>query len=279
MKRILIVGEKSYIAKSFEIFARNKYEIRIVSSRNQAWRDVDFKGYDSVLHCAGIAHVSRRAKMRSLYYNVNCDLAVDVAKKAKGENIRQFIFLSSILVYGNNRAAIDRNTIPFPDDFYGGSKLKAEEELQKIENNNFRLCVVRPPMVYGNNCKGNFKRLIKLSKMMPVFPDYPNRRSMIFIDNLCDFLCRLIDNDEQGIFLPQNDQYITTTELVCCISECYNKKIYKIKLLNPLISLLVKGIPLFEKLFGDLYYIPDEDNMNTVGFKESIKKSINGSML
>ena len=275
-KKILIIGEKSYIGKSFETFAKDKYAITIISSRNHAWRSIDFMGYDSILHCAGIAHVSHNQKMKNHYYEVNCELALNVANKAKSENVSQFIFLSSILVYGTKGAEINNETIPNPDDFYGDSKLKAEQELQKMADDNFKLCIIRPPLVYGSRCKGNFQKLVSLAKVLPVFPDYPNIRSMIYVDNLCNFLCNLINNNDSGIFLPQNNEYVNTTKLVCLIAECYNRQLYTTELFNPFIHFMIKHVSTFKKMFGNLYYASnvDSNNITMVDLKNSIKNSI-----
>jgi len=275
MKRILAIGEKSYIGKSFENFAKGKYEVKMLSSRNQAWKSVDFTGYDTILHCAGIAHVSQNSRMKKVYYDINCNLALDVAKKAQAEKVKQFIFLSSILIYGNNQMAIDHETIPHPNSFYGESKLKAESELRKLTDDDFTLCIIRLPMVYGSNCKGNFYKLVNLAKITPIFPDYSNMRSMIYIGNLCNFLGNLIDNNAHGIFLPQNNEYVNTTALVCYIAKCYNRRIFTIKFFNPLINLLTKHFSFFLKLFGNLYYVKNnnKDN-NMIDFEDSIKESL-----
>ena len=277
MKKVLVIGKNSYIGKSFEWFTKYRYEIKMISSRGDTWKSVDFADYDSILNCAGIAHIKAKKNMESLYYMVNCDLAVDIAEKAKRENAKQYIFLSSMAVYGTAVTEIDKDTLPNPNKggFYGGSKLKAEQELQKFADDNFKLCIVRPPMVYGKGGKGNFPKLVKLAKVMPIFPDYPNKRSMIYIDNLCKFLCSLIDNKNEGLFLPQNKEYVSTTELVRCIAECYGKRIVVTKLFNPLIRALMKRLVVLEKLFGDLCYVDVGNNFDVVGFEESVWLSIN----
>ena len=278
MKRILIIGENSYIGKSFGTFANDKYNIKIVSSRNSAWKNTDFTEYDSVLYCAGIAHSKQTNEMKTLYYAVNCDLTIDIARKAKNEGVSQFIFLSSMAVYGTTHPEIDKGILPQPasNDFYGGSKLKAEYELKKLFGDNLKLCIVRPPMVYGKGCKGNFPKLVNLVKRMLIFPDYLNKRSMIYIDNLCEFLCNIIDSENEGVFTPQNDEYVNTTELVRYIAECHNKRIVQTKLFNIVIRLFMKRMSIIKKMFGDLYYHRqgNENGYNIVSFKESIKKSM-----
>ena len=273
-----MIGDDSYIGQSFEAFAKGRYDIKMVNSRDGAWKSVDFTGYDSVLHCAGIAHVKQTKNMKPLYYEINCDLAVDVAKKAKEENVGHFIFLSTMAVYGTTNPEIDKRTVPNPNkgDFYGDSKLKAEQELQKLVDGDFKLCIVRPPMVYGKGCKGNFPKLMKLAKKAPIFPNYKNRRSMIYIDNLCGFFCKSIDGEGEGVFLPQNEEYVNTTELVRCIAECYGKRMATTRLFNWLIWLLAKRVSVFEKMFGDLYYVGqgNEGEYSVLNFKESIKKNL-----
>jgi UDP-glucose 4-epimerase len=205
-------------------------------------------------------------------------LAVAVAERAKADKVGQFVFLSSILVYGSNHAEIDNQTAPGPDDFYGMSKLKAEQELEKLADDDFKLCLVRPPMVYGPGCKGNFPRLAKLAKRTPLFPDYPNRRSMIYIENLCCFISNLFDSGSGGIYQPQNKEYVNTTELVKRLAMCYDKRMLTTRFFNPTIRLLVRHVSVFSKLFGDLYYHQqgDEATYNIVGFADSIKQTITG---
>ena len=273
-----MIGDDSYIGQSFEAFAKSRYDIKMVNSRDGVWKSVDFTGYDSVLHCAGIAHVKQTKKMMPLYYEINCDLAIDVAKKAKEEDVGQFIFLSTMAVYGTAKPEIVKDTAPNPNksDFYGDSKLKAEQELQKLIGDGFKLCIVRPPMVYGKRCKGNFPKLVKLAKKVPIFPNYANRRSMIYIENLCSFFCRLVDGENEGVFLPQNQEYVNTTELVKNIAKCYGKRMFTTRLFNWLIWILAKRVSVFEKMFGDLYYVKqgDESEYNVVDFEESVKTSI-----
>ena len=278
MKKILILGESSYIGESFALFAGDRYNIDTVSSINYAWKNHSFSDYDCILHCAGIAHADhkRSERTKALYYSINCDLAIEVAEKAKAEGVSQFIFLSSILVYGNNNTNIDFSTAPNPENFYAESKLNAEKKLQNFADDNFHLCIVRPPMVYGPNCKGNFPRLVGLAKKVPIFPDFQNKRSMIFIDNLCSFFCKLIDDKLQGIYLPQNTEYVNTSELVQCIAKHSGKQVNLTKLFNPIIRLLKNRVGSIGKMFGDLTYAKsgDEISYNVVSFGASVKKSL-----
>jgi len=283
MKRVLIVGDHSYIGRSFFEYAKDRFEIKRVSSRDGAWKDEDFRGYDSLLHCAGIAHVSRKKTMRDLYFAVNRDLAAQVAKKAKAEGVRQFIFLSSMIVYGRDKQigktfAIDQSTQAHPADFYGESKLQAEQEIIALEEDHFFPCIIRSPMVYGRGCKGNFPKLLKCAKTLPVFPDLENDRSMIYIENLCEFLALAIEREKRGLYLPQNSEYVSTKGILSEAAKVCGKKISFIRCFNPLLRLFSGRISYINKVFGNKTYRHDtaEKEYNVVSFGQSIEQSLLG---
>ena len=278
-KKILITGAGSYIGTSFENWLKRygeKYAVDTVSTTNGEWETKDFTGYETVLHVAGIAHIKETKKNAHRYYEVNRDLAYEIAKKAKSQNVRQFIFLSTMAIYGMETGEIDGDTKPNPKTHYGRSKLEAEELLSQLSSDTFKIAIVRPPMVYGNGCKGNFPKLVKLARSTPIFPDYPNKRSMIFIDNLCECLRMLVDEGDGSIYHPQNSEYVSTPDMVKLIAECTGKRILTTKALNPLVRLLPRDAA--NKLFGDLYYDKamsgDTARYSATGFKESIKRSI-----
>jgi UDP-glucose 4-epimerase len=265
VKTVLIIGQDSYIGTRFASYTADRFNTVTVDARENRWLAEDMSAFDTVLHVAGIAHEKQKKDMKALYYQINCDLTVEAVKKAKASGVKQFIFLSSMSVLNDD-----------PRDFYGGSKRKAEQELQKLSSPDFHICIVRPPMVYGPGCKGNFPRLVRLAKRVSIFPNIPNRRSMIYIDNLCEFLCQAIDKTVCGIFQPQNTEYINTTHLVQFIAACFNKKIRTTRFFNPLIYLLIKRVPSLYKLFGFLMYehTGDEAEYNVTDYEESIRASV-----
>lgn len=281
VKNILITGKNSYIGTSLENWLMrepDKYKVDTVSTRDDAWKDADFSQYDVVFHVAGIAHVSSDPKMEDLYYKVNSDLTIETAKKAKAEGVKQFVFMSSIIVYGDSSSSkrvIDRNTIPTPSNFYGNSKLQAEEGIRGLESDDFKVVILRPPMIYGKGSKGNYPKLAKAAQKLPVFPDIDNQRSMLHIDNLCEFLKLMIDNEESGLFFPQNKEYVKTSEMVRLISEVHRKKIRLTKVFNPILKLMF-GIGVVNKVFGNLVYEQsmsdyDKANYRIRSFRESIE--------
>lgn len=296
MKKVLITGKNSYIGRSFKAYVEANYpaEIQVdsISVRGDAWRKYDFSGYDALLHVAGKAHadvsnVSESVKKE--YYAINRDLAVAVAKKYKSERsgFSQFIYLSSIIVYGQKVKRITAETPTNPDNFYGDSKLQAELALEPLGSQSFQVLLVRPPMIYGPNSKGNFPVLVKLAKKLPVFPKVVNQRSMLFIDNLNEFIKQLIIKQQTtSIYFPQNCEYVGTAKLVQVIRAVQNKNIILLPGFSGFIHLLMKKSNKFgvyaSKAFGSLVY---EKNLSTIDeikindyqvldFKESIRRSI-----
>ncbi len=260
MKQLLITGTDSFIGNSVREWLSMKsgeYSVNLLDMRDVTWKDIDFSPFDVVFHVAGIAHVSSDPKMESLYFKVNRDLTIETATKAKAEGVKQFIFMSSIIVYGNkrkNKGIIDSNTIPVPDNFYGMSKLQAEEGIRPLASENFKVVILRPPMIYGKGSKGNYPRLAQAALKLPIFPDYNNQRSILHIDNLCEFIRLMIDNEEYGVFFPQNAEYMRTGAMVEMIARVHGRKIRPVKVFNGLIRLLEQYVGFFNKAFGDLNY-------------------------
>lgn len=207
MKRVLITGANSYIGRSFMNYVDgdSDFFVEEYDLQRNDWDQKDFSSYDTIFHVAGIAHFSKDPSKKDLYYQVNTELTTAVAQKAKAEGIAQFVFMSSIIVYGDSTAkerVITRETEPIPSDFYGDSKLQAEKALNQLADEVFKVTILRPPMIYGKNSKGNYPRLSKLARLTPVFPNIENQRSMLHIDNLCEFLKQVMLRQETGVFFP-----------------------------------------------------------------------------
>jgi len=259
MKKILITGANSYIGTSLENWLSKypgRYITYTVDMVDQSWKSKDFSKYDVIFHVAGIAHVSSDPKLKDMYYRVNRDLTIETAKKAKAEGVKQFIFMSSIIVYGDSskqKRIIDKDTIPTPSNFYGDSKLQAEKGIKELEDDSFKVVILRPPMIYGKGSKGNYPKLAKAARVLPIFPDIENERSMLYIDNLCEFVRLMIDNEESGVFFPQNEEYVKTSEMVRLIAQVHGKKIKLTKMFNPIISRMFR-VNIVNKVFGNFVY-------------------------
>lgn len=276
MKKVLVTGQSGYIGTKFREWIKKNnidMELQYISVRDDSWKKVDFSNYDVILHLAGIAHVSRNKKLKEKYYDINTNLSVQLAKKAKRDGVCQFIFMSSIIVYGKQKN-INLKTEPNPIDFYGDSKLKAEKIITNLETPNFKVAIVRPPMVYGEHSKGNFSKLRTLSKKTFFFPSVFNRRSMIFIDHLSEFLKIVILKEDRGVFLPQNKATVSTSNLVKIISEYNGNKVYFIKINNSVINFINNLIPMSSKIFGDLYYEQNTCVYNNIYSRYDLEKTI-----
>ncbi|MFC0272288.1 NAD-dependent epimerase/dehydratase family protein [Metabacillus herbersteinensis] len=278
MKKILITGENSYVGKSLEKWLGKypeRYSIDSISLRNDSWKEKEFSEYDVVFHAVGIAHIKETKENADLYYKINRDMAYEVAQKAKGEGVQQFIFLSSMSVYGIETGVIDKNSPLKPKTNYGKSKLQAEGLIKTLADEKYNIVIVRPPMIYGKGCKGNYSRLAKMALKFPLFPSIENKRSMIYIENLCEFLRFLIDDSKSGIFFPQNKEYVCTSEMVKIIAEVHEKRIRMIKLLNPLLRLI--NTSTLNKVFGNLYYDKEISNIKKhyclLDFKSTISET------
>ncbi|UOR11309.1 NAD-dependent epimerase/dehydratase family protein [Halobacillus amylolyticus] len=280
MKKILITGPNSYIGTSLEKWLENspeQYYIDAISLRDVLWKEKDFSDYDVVFHVAGIAHVSSDPRMEEMYYKVNRDLTIETAEKAKNEGVKQFIFMSSIIVYGesiSDKRFINRETVPRPSNFYGNSKLKAEEGIKPLENDSFNVAIIRPPMIYGKGSKGNYPKLAKAARKLPVFPNIDNQRSMLHIDNLCEFIRLIIDNEESGLYFPQNNEYVKTSEMVKLIAEVHGKKIRLTRLFNPFLKLMGLKLGVINKVFGNLVYEKELSNYKEEYRVRSLQDSI-----
>ena len=284
MRRVLITGANSYIGTSFEEWAKTHHasEISIdtIDMINPKWREKNFSGYDVIFHVAGIAHADsgkENEETKKRYLSVNRDLAVETATKAKNEGVKQFIFMSSILIYGTYYEKIDENTIPKPLTCYASSKFQADEKIRDLADENFLTSILRPPMIYGKNCKGNYKLLSKIAKISPFFPDYKNQRSMLFIENLCEFICNIIIKEKSGIFFPQNSEYVQTSEMVKEIAKVNGHKIFISKCFNFFVALGLLFSEKISKAFGNLVYeksISEYDfDYRATDFITSIKKT------
>lgn len=273
MKKILITGANSYIGdsvKDYLLQEPGKYSVDIIDTIGFEPKPEDFKGYDVVFNVAGIAHIKETPDNRDLYFKVNRDLVVKIAKAAKAGGVKQFILLSSMSVYGKLTGYITKKTKEAPANAYGLSKAQADHAIAKLKDKDFRFACLRPPMVYGKDCKGNYQSLRSFALKSPIFPNYENQRSMIYIGNLCEFIKRLIDEGKGGLFFPQNAEYANTSEIVKIIAQIHGKKIKLTGVFN--IGIKCVQIRVMKKVFGTLIY-EKCDMISKYSFEESVRIS------
>ena len=284
MKKILITGAGSYVGESVKkyMLAHGDYQIDAVDTMGDNWKKADYTQYDVVYHVAGIAHVNADPKMEALYYKVNRDLTIEVAKYAKAAGVKQFIFMSSQIVFHESQSlkseVLTAETKENPNGFYGDSKLQAEKGLHELECDTFKVCILRPPMIYGPNSKGNFPRLVKLAQKTPIFPAWHNKRSMLYIDNLAEFVKQAVERELRGIFYPQNLELADTVEIIRFFAKSAGHNVWITKLLNPFVWLGSFVLQPINKMFATYYYDPIMSKMEfdyqLVSFEESLKKVV-----
>ena len=285
MKKILITGAGSYVGESVRRYILGKepsFQIDAVDTMGDNWKQADYRQYDVVFHVAGIAHVNANPKMEPLYYKVNRDLTIEIARYAQEAGVKQFIFMSSQIVFHESQSlkaeVLTAETKPNPNGFYGDSKLQAENGLKALrgEGGQMKMCILRPCMIYGPNAKGNFPRLANLATKVPVFPAWHNKRSMLYIDNLAEFVLQAIIRELEGTFYPQNRELSDTVEIIRFFAHEARHRVWITRLLNPFVWLGSFVLQPINKMFATYYYDPEMSKMEfdyqLVSFEESLKR-------
>lgn len=286
--KVLITGENSYAGTQFSkrISDLNiNWEIDYISVRTDAWREKDFSIYDAVYHVAAIVHQKEKAKNKGLYFKVNRDLTFQLALKAKNEGVKSFVFLSTMAVYGligkiGEDTIISKETVATPVSNYGKSKLEAEKLLMTLGSTEFKVSILRIPMIYGKDCPGNYSSLRKLAKKTPIFPKINNRRSMIFVDFLSEIVTYIIERRLSGLFLVKNPEDVNTMEMVNEIAKNHNRKVYNSLLLGVLVKKFGNKFTATRKMFSSIVYSNKDcgligERYNNTLFEESIARSEN----
>jgi len=293
MKKVMLVGVGGYIGGKFKEYMNNNYpdwQIDEVDSMNGIWKGADFHGYDAVYNVSGLAHANARQGSEELYYAVNGQLPIDVAKKAKGEGVPLFVQMSSQIVYGDmsnvgEEKMITADTIPSEPSVYGKSKMMAERGLQELVDDSFQIAIMRPPLIYSEFARDNFPRLVNFAKKMPIFPKLENKQSMVYVDNLCELVKLVVENCQGGIYYPQQECYIGTSKIVADIAKAVGNKMWQTRFFNPILKLLSKSEKLgfIHKAFGSITYDMSMSNhfdgkYRVVSYEESIKRIAQAQM-
>ncbi|MGN7763275.1 NAD-dependent epimerase/dehydratase family protein [Paenibacillus sp. 22594] len=260
--RVLITGSNGYIGRKLKEWLRqwpDSYEIETIDLREESWRDRDFSLCNVIIHLAAVVHKKESPEMKELYKRVNVELTLELANKAKQAGVPHFIFMSSISVYGiegsiKQNTIINEETQYNPKSLYGESKLNAEFGLIKLREQGFSISIIRAPMIYGPDCPGNFSKLKSLLLKTPIFPLVKNSRSMLYIDNLSEFIRLIVVFKSEGLFFPQNKEYVNTMDLVRLIAKNNSKKIF----ISTFLGFLIKhfsgnfNFVTLNKVFGNL---------------------------
>lgn len=292
MKKVMMIGVGGYIGGKFMDYINRNYpdwRVDAVDSMNNRWADVDFHDYDAVYNVSGLAHANARQGTEEQYYAVNGQLPINVATKAKSEGVPMFVQMSSMIVYGDmsplgEEKNIFADTVPSQPTIYGKSKMMAEDGLLKLEDAIFKVAIMRPPLIYSENARDNFPRLVNFAKNMPIFPNLKNRQSMVYVDNLCELIHLIIENNQGGTYYPQQEVYIETSKIVHDIAKAVGNHMWQTKLFNPFLRLFSKKLSFIQKAFGNITYDMSISNhfdgkYRVVSYEESIERIAKAHMI
>lgn len=285
--RVLIVGKNSYIGNHIDQWLKSKYtDVEQLDVLTSDWKIFDYSLFDAIVHVAGIVH---RPNCRDwdLYKSVNCDMPIEIASMAKKQGVKTYIYFSTMGVYDAKKSldgfVINHQTSMLDEgnSMYGKSKLMAENGLNELQDENFNIAIVRPPSVYGRNCKGGYITGFKnIAAKLPLIPNAYNnaRQSFIYIDNLCECVRLILENSLSGVFCPQDDEIPNANRLLEVICNGIGKKYRQSNILGILLRMF-SFIPLVNKAYGGISYsreLSDISGINyiVVTFEEGMRRTV-----
>jgi nucleoside-diphosphate-sugar epimerase len=283
MTQILITGTNSFVGSNFILHSKYK-EVEAISLFENEPSEIDFSEYDIVIHLVAIVHQTKRIP-EGEYFSINKGLCLEVAKHARDAGVKQFIFLSTVKVYGQfilGSGPWNESSECHPDDSYGKSKYEAEKALRKLENENFTISIIRTPLVYGEGVKANMLSIMKLVKFSYILPfkGVNNRRNFTSAENLVAFIDRIIERKASGIFIAMDEDAISTSDLVKMISENMGKRLISFRIPWFFIKIGLSFLPrIFDRLYGS-FEMDNSETLRILDFKppltikDGIKKMV-----
>ncbi|MGL4866195.1 MAG: NAD-dependent epimerase/dehydratase family protein [Cetobacterium sp.] len=273
-KTLMITGASGFIGSNFIKKYENEYNIVPVCLIKNKPEDLDYTGVDTILHLAALVHQMKGAPEEK-YFEINTELTRRLATTAKEKGVQHFVFYSTVKVYGfdgelnNYNFILTENSPCNPNDPYGTSKYEAEKILGSLQDENFKVAMVRPPMVYGEGVKGNMLSLMKLINILPIIPfNYDNnRRSVISTENLLYMTHLIIKNQADGVYLGTEGNPVSIKEIAESIEKGLGKKKINIKFPRRIFKLLCKVKPnIMVRLYGTLAF-KQENNYEKIKYK------------
>lgn len=284
---ICIIGKNSYIGNHIdEWLSRPGHSVFQLDVLNEDWKNFDFSPFDALIQVAGIVH-QPDCQDSELYKQVNTDMPIEIARKfkASGPKRKIFVFLSTMAVFGVskrlNKNVITADTPTTPYGLYAQSKKAAEDGLLFLQSDDFNIIIIRPPNVYGRGCRGGYiAGFVGVAKKLPFIPEaYTNvKQSVLYIDNLCELILRLIESGKHGIFMPQDDKAVSAVELIRAIGAGLGINVRTSRLLGA-VAHLGSFLPIIQKAYGgveyseELSFFPGID-YHVVPFEEAIKITV-----
>jgi len=230
--KILLTGASGFVGSYFQEHYANCYEIETFSFLRNDLQRLSCEGIHTVIHLAALVHQMEGSSYEA-YQKVNVAQTIQLAKKAKCDGVKHFIFMSSIKACGEeSKQPYNESVTCMPQDDYGKTKLEAEQLLLALADEHFKVSIIRTPIIYGYGVKANIASLVKLVSKVPLLPfgDIDNKRSMIFIGNLCHIIDTLIQTQKGGVFFVADDKTLSTKEFIQTIAKVQEKQIILLKI-------------------------------------------------
>jgi UDP-glucose 4-epimerase len=264
MKTVAVTGTSGFVGRRLMVYDNELFKLLPVTLRNIPIEQLNLKNVDAIIHLAGKAH-QMQPIADEVYFEVNYELTKNLAIAAKKQGVKHFIYISSTKVYGDEiTEPVSEYSKCVPTDAYGASKLKAEQFLRGLESLDFKIAIIRPPLVYGPQVKGNMIKLLQLAKKKYPLPfrNIKNARSMVYVDNLIELINTIIIKEARGIYIAGDGLPVSTTELVMLIRKHMGYHRYSLFSIPILVRKMIHKIKpaLFARLFGS--FVADNTNSN-----------------
>lgn len=229
----VLVAEGWSVRRALRSPAGRDDEVVIESIGPETDWQAALEGVDAVVHLAARVHHKHEEYAVQLYRNVNIAGTLHLARSAATAGVRQFVFLSTVLVHGRSnegRAPFSENDVLTPRGLYGMSKAAAEAGLKTLaRDNDMKISVIRPPLVYGAGAKGNFAlltRAVSLGLPLP-FAAIRNHRAFLAVQNLSSFILRRLTHPDPAsnfeIFLVADGEQVSTPEFIVRLANASGK--------------------------------------------------------
>lgn len=279
MKNVLITGKAGLSSTVKEYLLSGGINAECLDVFGDNWKEENFSGYDTIVHVAGV--VPGTNTKTDDFYSVNTKKTADIAKKAKADGIRHFVFLSSMAVYGVSQkmneqdGTVDADTPCKPDSDYGKSKLLAENELRKYEDNDFSVALIRVPSIYGEGKTDYIDQYRYLADKLPFIPVCFTglKKSVICVENLCELIRLIVENNTFGIVCPDDGPF----SAVDFCSAIYPQKRKSI-LAGKIIEFFLRKNDRIVDYYGAVCYSPKASNIfggeyRKTSLPEGVRKS------
>lgn len=258
-KHILITGSSGYVGSHLaDNLEQLGNKVSRLNLKNTLWKELDFKQYDAIIHTAALVHNNDPNAQLAEYFRVNMHLTFNLAMEAKKCGVKHFVFMSTMAVFGEDGKIGEMVELTNPTNLkpvtnYGISKAKAEAKIREIADDNFKVAIIRPPMIYGVGSPGNFTKLIKVAKRLPIIPNLSNARSALYIKHLEQFVNEIIKHEMTGIYHPKDKFEFNTTKVVTEIRKNEHKNTFLLPIPKAMYPILNK-FRVISKIYGNLVY-------------------------